>query len=75
MIGGSFFPSESMPAWMAGVGAWTPNGMALELLKDILLERVDPRALLTTFLVMLTAGGAFFALSARRLTLTFAAGD
>ena len=74
MIGGSFFPSEVMPAWMAAVGAWTPNGMALELLKDILLERVDPQALLTTFLAMLLSGTALFAWSARRLTRTFAAG-
>ena len=74
MIGGSFFPSEMMPAWMAAVGGWTPNGMALELLKDILLERVDPQALLTTFLAMLLSGTALFTWSARRLTRTFAAG-
>ena len=74
MIGGSFFPSEVMPAWMARVGAWTPNGMALELLKDILLERQDLQALVATFFAMLAVGGGLFGLSARRLSRTFAAG-
>ena len=74
MIGGSFFPSEVMPAWMARVGAWTPNGMALELLKDILLERQDLQVLVATFFAMLAVGGVLFGLSARRLSRTFAAG-
>lgn len=33
MIGGSFFPSETMPGWMAAVGSWTPNGLTVEQLK------------------------------------------
>ena len=36
MIGGSFFPFESMPAWMAAVGRWTPNGLAVVRLKELL---------------------------------------
>ncbi len=72
MIGGSFFPSEIMPAWMATLGAWTPNGMALEMLKDILLERQDPRVLVTTFFTMFGAGTVLFVLSARRLARGFA---
>ena len=36
MIGGSFFPFESMPEWMAAAGRWTPNGLALIRLKEIL---------------------------------------
>ncbi|HET9272107.1 MAG TPA: ABC transporter permease, partial [Vicinamibacterales bacterium] len=36
MIGGSFFPFETMPAWMAGVGRWTPNGLAVLETKKIL---------------------------------------
>ncbi len=72
MIGGSFFPSEVMPAWMATLGAWTPNGMALELLKDILLERHELQALVTTFVAMLVVGTVLFVLSARRLSRTFA---
>ena len=29
MLGGSFFPFEAMPEWMAAIGRWTPNGLAL----------------------------------------------
>ena len=35
MLGGSFFPSEAMPGWMAQVGRWTPNGWAVERLKAL----------------------------------------
>jgi ABC-type Na+ efflux pump permease subunit len=41
MIGGSFFPFEAMPEWMAAIGRFTPNGWALEQLKAILLHRVE----------------------------------
>ena len=36
MIGGSFFPFEVMPAWMARIGRWTPNGLASRNVKQIL---------------------------------------
>ncbi len=36
MIGGSFFPFEAMPGWMAQVGQWTPNGLAIVRLKEML---------------------------------------
>ena len=39
MLGGSFFPFETMPAWMAAIGKWSPNGMMLEQLKRYLLDR------------------------------------
>lgn len=39
MAGGSFFPFETMPTWMAQLGRWTPNGMLLEQLKAFLLDR------------------------------------
>ncbi|NIM19871.1 MAG: hypothetical protein GTO51_06460 [Candidatus Latescibacteria bacterium] len=29
MVGGSFFPFEAMPRWMAAIGTQTPNGWAL----------------------------------------------
>ena len=34
--GGSFFPFEQMPAWMAAAGKWTPNGLGVTRLKDLL---------------------------------------
>ena len=36
MIGGSFFPLEVMPPWMARIGRWTPNGLGVVQLKEIL---------------------------------------
>lgn len=38
MIGGSFFPSETMPAWMAAIGSWTPNGLTVEQLKALMVR-------------------------------------
>ena len=35
MAGGSFFPFEAMPAWMARIGAMTPNGWAVVQFKAI----------------------------------------
>ncbi len=36
MIGGSLLPFEVMPAWMARLGRWTPNGLAVAKIKEIL---------------------------------------
>jgi ABC-type multidrug transport system permease subunit len=36
MIGGSFFPFEAMPGWLAAVGRRLPNGWALEQFRQIL---------------------------------------
>ena len=66
MLGGSFFPLEVMPRWMAAIGRWTPNGLALERLKDILLRRSDPWTLALAFMAFLAAGTALFLLAARR---------
>jgi ABC-type multidrug transport system permease subunit len=41
MIGGSFFPFEAMPAWMASAGRWTPNGLGVARLKDLLYGDVS----------------------------------
>src|SRR5262249_23469682 len=40
-LGGCMFPFEAMPHWMAKIGRWTPNGWALQNLKDILFDRTD----------------------------------
>ena len=45
MIGGSFFPLETLPPWMAAAGAWTPNGIALIQLSDIALGDIEPGGL------------------------------
>jgi len=45
MIGGSFFPFEAMPAWMRAVGAWTPNGLAVVQLRELLFGTPEPASL------------------------------
>lgn len=67
MVGGSFFPFETMPAWMRAVGELTPNGIAVVQLKDILLERVDPASLLGAAIAIGIPGALAFLLSLRRL--------
>jgi len=74
MIGGSFFPLEVMSAGMAAIGRLTPNGWALEQLKAILLQRVDPGQLAISFALLLGVGAGLFLLNARRLRAGFAQG-
>ena len=74
MIGGSFFPFEAMPAWMAAVGQWTPNGLAVARLKDLLYGDVSASALLTATVGLGAPAAIAFALAARRLRGKFATG-
>src|SRR5262245_51342510 len=67
MIGGSFFPLEVMPAWMADIGRWTPNGLAVAQVKQILFGRIDPAALLIGALGIGLPAIAAFVLGVRRL--------
>lgn len=67
MVGGSFFPFEAMPEWMSVVGRHTPNGWALENLKDILLERADPGSLAGSFVSLVLVGAALLSLCAWRM--------
>jgi ABC-type multidrug transport system permease subunit len=46
MVGGSFFPFEVMPPWMAVVGRWTPNGQGVALLKHLLAGTATAPAVL-----------------------------
>ena len=67
MLGGSFFPFEAMPEWMAAIGRWTPNGLALVRLKEIVAGQPDPGGLLASALAIGLPAAAAFALSVRRL--------
>jgi ABC-type multidrug transport system permease subunit len=71
MLGGSFFPAEVMPGWMAAVGRWTPNGRAVEVLNKILLGRADPLVVISTLAVLLPAGLLALLLCARRIRRVF----
>jgi ABC-type multidrug transport system permease subunit len=62
MIGGSFFPFEIMPKWMAAIGRLTPNGWFMSRFKAIL----DGGADLSAFgIFALVAAIAFVALTGR----------
>ena len=66
MIGGSFFPFEVMPPWMASIGRWTPNGLAVTQTKALMFGRPELIPLLIATLVIgLTAVAAFFGSLAR----------
>lgn len=67
MLGGSFFPFEAMPEWMAAIGRWTPNGLALVRLKEIVAGQPDAGGLLAAALAIGLPAAAAFALSVRRL--------
>ena len=72
MVGGSFFPFEAMPEWMASVGRWTPNGQAVTRLRDLLFGGVEPVPLLLAVAAIGIPALAAFALAARRLRGRFA---
>lgn len=74
MLGGSFFPFEVMPAAMAAIGKLTPNGWALQQLKAVILDEVEPPKLAAAFAGLLAAGAVLMAWSAARLRSGFARG-
>jgi ABC-type Na+ efflux pump permease subunit len=73
MIGGSFFPFEAMPEWMAAAGRWTPNGLAVVRLKDLLYGDVSLIPLLVAAAGIGLPAVAAFLLTGRRLRGKFAA--
>lgn len=72
MMGGSFFPFEAMPAWMAAVGRWTPNGLGVIRLKEILFGTPSPGVLLLSAAGIGVPAALAFLAAARRLRGTFA---
>jgi len=73
-LGGSFFPVEVMPGWMAAVARWTPNGWALDWLKRIMLERAEAGPLAAAFAGLLAASLLVAVVSGWRLRRRFARG-
>ena len=67
MIGGSFFPFEAMPAWMGAVGAWTPNGLAVVQLRELLFGVPELSAVATAAGGIAATAGLTLFLCARRL--------
>jgi len=71
MTGGSFFPFETMPDWLARIGRMTPNGMALVHLKRILSGEVDAATLLPAFLGLAAVVTIAIAIAPRALRRRF----
>ena len=72
MVGGSFFPFEIMPEWLARIGRATPNGWALTRLEAILGGAAPAVDLVAPFAALAAVGIACFLLAARRLARGFA---
>jgi ABC-type multidrug transport system permease subunit len=72
MMGGSFFPFEAMPAWMAAIGRWTPNGLGVVRLKEILFGTPSAGVLLLSAAGIGVPAALAFLAAARRLRGTFA---
>jgi len=71
MLGGSFFPLQMMPDWMAEIGRWTPNGAALIRLGQVLDAQPDFPAMAVAALAIGVPAAFAFALATRRLSGRF----
>lgn len=74
MIGGSFFPFQAMPGWMAAVGRWTPNGLAVVRLQEIILGQVEWGSLGASALGIGLPAAVAYLVAVRRLRRGFVAG-
>lgn len=63
LVGGSFFPLELMPQWLAAIGRRTPNGWSLSVLK-VITEGDPSLAMLALPVLMLAAWIVLFFLVA-----------
>jgi ABC-type multidrug transport system permease subunit len=72
MVGGSFFPFEVMPDWMAAVGRWTPNGLAVVQLKALLRGDAETVHLARAALGIGVPAALALLISSRRLAGRFA---
>jgi ABC-2 type transport system permease protein len=67
MLGGCFFPFEVLPEWLARIGKWTPNGLAVVQFKDVLLGSANPWHLAAVLAGLAAAGLLAFLLALRGL--------
>jgi ABC-2 type transport system permease protein len=68
MIGGTFFPFEAMPKWLAAIGQYTPNGYAVLRFKEVNSGALDASSLLLHFGILCAFVVTTFALFARRVS-------
>ena len=74
-IGGSFFPFEIMPEWMARIGRLTPNGWAVVQFRAILFGSANAAALAWAIAGLVLAGTLAFLLALRRIRRSFLVGE
>lgn len=55
MVGGSFFPTETMPEFISSIAQYTPNGRVVEPLKRYLIGEYGPSDMFTELWVILIA--------------------
>lgn len=72
MIGGAFFPFEAMPAWMAAIGQWTPNGQALARFRELVAGTSSVETLAVAAAAIGLPAAAAFILSTRLVGGRFA---
>ena len=71
LIGGSFFPFESMPQWMAAIGKRTPNGWAVVQFRAILFGSENALEMTWAAAGLVIAGAVAFTLALRRMRRSF----
>ena len=67
MIGGSFFPFEMMPKWLANIGRVTPNGYAIARFKEMISGSIVSSDVQIGFACLFAFVAVAFVLLVRRL--------
>jgi ABC-type multidrug transport system permease subunit len=67
MAGGSFFPFEAMPGWLANIGRLSPNGHMNRVFKEFMLDRINASELGVELFVLTLAALVLLLLIALRL--------
>jgi ABC-type uncharacterized transport system permease subunit len=71
LVGGTFFPFEFMPDWMAAIGRLTPNGWVIAELKRILAGSAEPLGIAAGFAGIAAFCGVSFVIVTHRLRTEF----
>ena len=67
LVGGSFFPFEMMPDWMASIGRLTPNGWAVTRFKAFVAGSAHTQDFLIGAGCMAAVGSILFLMTIRRM--------
>ncbi len=67
LLGGSFFPFEMMPDWMASIGRFTPNGWAVTQFKALVAGSAHAKDFAIGAVYFAVAGSALFLITVNRM--------